>query len=590
MKVLIFAPYSLIWVHAFPEALIGEALQQSGHEITYVTCGETLRDYCQPMGMKGLSTSSPLAKRERVCSQCSRTGNIITSRFDFSSIRLADLVRDEDHALAERILQSTSGSKLQLTEIDGIPVGRLALYQLLLELKRIDIDFDEKELNDYRVELKHVILVLQAFKRLFSEQRFDRVIVYNALYSINRAVCLLAQRHGIPDYFVHAGGNLSQRLQSLVLARGHTFEYYDHLKAQWQRFSDIPVTSKLAATVTSHYVDLMKGRSLFGYSSAVDGTHKSLREHFGISPEQKVLVATLSSYDEQYSAKVVGVRAFQETLLFDTQLDWIKALLEYLSDRKYLFLIIRVHPREFPNRRSPGLSQHAQLLKQTLSTLPDNVAINWPDDNISMYDFADETDVFLNAWSSVGKEMSILGKPVVLYSREMALYPADLCYVGTTSSDYFEAIEAALGDGWCFERARRCYRWSALETGHALIDIGDSYQHRENVEQSAWSKFEHKLRRLVDQDYRLKRDCQRRAPRLKMADQVVRLVEEEAVSRLDLLDDAALKSVSIEDETAYIKRELVRLADTLFPSPEARAKSRLYQLLTGNEHPPGRAD
>ena len=42
LKILVFAPHSAIWLHAFPEALIVESLAQEGHEIIYITCGKII--------------------------------------------------------------------------------------------------------------------------------------------------------------------------------------------------------------------------------------------------------------------------------------------------------------------------------------------------------------------------------------------------------------------------------------------------------------------------------------------------------------------------------------------------------------------
>src|SRR5262249_27070023 len=162
----------------------------------------------------------------------------------------------------------------------------------------------------------------------------------------------------------------------------------------------------------------------------------------------------------------------QSTLpLFKTQIDWLQFLLSFLAERSDLFLIVRIHPREFPNKREQVQSHHARRLKEALSQLPANVAVNWPSDGISMYDLVDQTDMFLNSWSSVGKEMSLLGIPVVIYSPELPFYPQDLNYCGFTVKEYVHAIEQALDDGWSFERSRRAYRWSALEFHHAPIYI-----------------------------------------------------------------------------------------------------------------------
>ena len=48
-KILFFAPHTAIWVFAFPEALVAEALAEHGHDIVHVGCGEIYRRFCVPM-------------------------------------------------------------------------------------------------------------------------------------------------------------------------------------------------------------------------------------------------------------------------------------------------------------------------------------------------------------------------------------------------------------------------------------------------------------------------------------------------------------------------------------------------------------
>src|SRR5262249_46386450 len=163
--------------------------------------------------------------------------------------------------------------------------------------------------------------------------------------------------------------------------------------------------------------------------------------------------ATLSSPDERFAAQTVGAQGSDEDLLFPKQIDWIRALLRFVASRPDLFLLIRVHPREFPNKREGVLSQNAGLLAKTLETLPPNSRVNWPADQVSLYDLANYTDVVLNSWSSAGKEMALLGIPVVAYSPDLILYPADLNCVGTTEADFFRKVDQALADGWTLERS-----------------------------------------------------------------------------------------------------------------------------------------
>ena len=46
VKVLFFSPFSNIWAHSFPEALIAEGLIKQGVEVTTIRCGGMLDLHC----------------------------------------------------------------------------------------------------------------------------------------------------------------------------------------------------------------------------------------------------------------------------------------------------------------------------------------------------------------------------------------------------------------------------------------------------------------------------------------------------------------------------------------------------------------
>ena len=66
MKILVFAPHAAIWVHAFPEALVAEALAQAGHEVVYVTCDRQFADYCVAMSAHGVPFGAAAERRSAI--------------------------------------------------------------------------------------------------------------------------------------------------------------------------------------------------------------------------------------------------------------------------------------------------------------------------------------------------------------------------------------------------------------------------------------------------------------------------------------------------------------------------------------------
>jgi len=563
MKVLFFAPHSAIWVHAFPEALVAESLQQLGHEVVYVSCGEVLQQQCVAMSGLGLRPLASIAERKRACERCNANKAILRQRMALRGPDMSDVLNADDFSRIDHILAGVDRKNVLRLEVDSIPVGRYALYELILHRKKNDLFLDGDEWPEYRAALRGALGALFAGKRLFEMEKPERVVMYNSLYSVNRVIWRLADMRQVPSYFMHAGSNLSRRLQTLWLGRDATFRFAKNLIAEWPTYRDRPCPVKLIDEAAAHMQVLFRGESVFGYSSAAGASQADIRARFGIRKDQKILVATMSSPDERLAAEVVdGLPKYGE-LMFQTQVEWIEAVVKFVARRPDLFLLIRVHPREFPNKREHVRSRNADLLAEAFSQLPANAAVNWPTDNLALYDLANHAHVFLNSWSSAGKEMALLGLPVVAYSSELLLYPADLNYLASSEEDYFCKIDLALAEGWSLERSRRVFRWLAVEHGYAPIDIADSYPQQERRRTLA-DRAVHRIRYLLDADYVQKSDCVRRAPKLAQQTTIEKVLALAASTPLDPRVGRPLPQASFESEDAAIREALASIGESLF--------------------------
>lgn len=563
-KVVFFAPHTAIWRHAFPEALVAEAFMQAGHDVTYVTCGEQFNGYCVAMSAFGLKAGASPEEKRKICAKCNQHKGILKSSLGLRGFDLSEKVTDDAHREVERLLAELRPDNFLELRLGGLEVARLALYEFLLEHKKRNLDFSDAEWAAYQTVLRNSLYAYFAGVRLLDEVRPDKVLVYNSLYSVNRVFVELAKSRGIPAFFLHAGGNLSNRLQTLMFGRESTLSFWKSLTEHWESLQAQPLAASSLSYVTDHFMALLEGRNVFAYSAPKQAEAIDVRGRFGIRPDQKVLVATMSSYDERFAAEFVGALRGDYELVFPQQVDWIRALIAYVKERDDLALIVRVHPREFPNKREGVMSEHARLLERELVDLPPNVKVNWPTDQLSLYDLAEHTDVFLSAWSSVGKEMCLLGLPVVLYSPDLVFYPASLNYVGTTQAAYFEQVEQALRDGWSLENVRKAYRWYALEFGTATVSIADSCTMSETPPTDFLSRARRSLESRLFPYHRMRSDCRKRAPRLKEAAVLNAVLLEDADSPLGIAEPRPLAIATQEEETRAVKTELARLYGALY--------------------------
>jgi hypothetical protein len=579
LKIVFFAPHSAIWLHAFPEAVVAEALGQKGHEVLYFTCGRVFDRHCVAMSAYSqLFDASPQAKEE-VCRTCERNRTILRQEFSFQGSDIASLLTTEDLAQADRLLRDVSPDNFIQAQFNGIEYGRAALSSFLLVYKKTKLEFSEKEWLILMTEIRHALLSLMAATKVFDREKPDRLLLYSPGYSVNLVWAKLAERFGIPQYYIQGSNNLSDRLQKLIFARGLFWQGLT-IK-QWERFKHVPCGPEAARYVTDHFLELFRGRSLFAYSLGRSGEQTGVRARFGVAPEQKFLVATMSSYDELFAGEITAQMPALDRGAFHTQIEWMKALIGFVAKRKDLFLLIRVHPREFPNRRDGVKSEHAAHLEQQFTDLPDNIRVNWPSDGVSLYDLAEEMDLCLNAWSNAGKEMTFLGIPVVLYSTRTIFYAPSINYAADTPDEYFRLIDVALAEGRRIDNTRAAFRWYALDDLHSRIDLAESVHFQEHHRPPLPVRAIRRIRRLFNPGFQQTRDCRERAPSLRMRDAIAQVIESGYDSLLDILGPDQLTTVSPVEEERAIGRELRRLAQAMygvaFERPGGKLKAYLLQ-------------
>ena len=566
MKVMFYAPHAAIWPHAFPEALVAEALRQQGNQIVYVGCGGQFKSYCIAMSAYGLKFDSPEMEKEKICQKCERNKAFIRKEFGLSGPDIAEELFVEDVRGIDAILKNVTPENYLALEFSGIAVGKLTLYEFLLNHKKNNLEIDSDKWPEFKEALKNSIFSAMASRRIIEREKPDRLITYNSFYSVNHTCCIVAEKYSIPHYLLHAGNNMAHRMETLTLSKGYSYNFITR-HPLWGYYRDVPCSSAQLRTVTDHLLALFDAKSVFIYSAPKSREKIDLRGKFSIAPQQKVLVATMSSHDERFAAVTIGVMPPDGSLVFPTQIDWIDALVDFVSKRLELLLIIRVHPRELPNKRESVTSEYASKLKARLIDLPDNVKVNWPSDQISLYDIADIADVFLNSRSTTGMEMSLLGIPVVLYSPDqLYAYPPDLNYTADSKEDYFLQIDRALSNGWNIEFSRKAYRWGVFQYCRALLDISESYGGDKPivngfvgrvVNHVLW-KLSPNYQQLYQQKQVQKQDCRHRAKKMKSGKTINDYLKSGKNSIIEL-DGMSLETVSLKQETDALKHEFRRI-------------------------------
>jgi hypothetical protein len=127
-------------------------------------------------------------------------------------------------------------------------------------------------------------------------------------------------------------------------------------------------------------------------------------------------------------------------------LDWIDSVCKYVSVQKNVSLIVRIHPREFANKRESVESDNGRTVLELLEKISGpNIYVNLPGDEISLYDLARITNLLLTGNSSAGAELSLLEIPVLCHERKnLTAFPEDLAIWANSRKEYFDLIPKLL--------------------------------------------------------------------------------------------------------------------------------------------------
>ncbi|CAN5522142.1 hypothetical protein BH10ACT7_BH10ACT7_11420 [soil metagenome] len=482
VKAIFFSPFANIWEHSFPEALVGESFTKHGVDVVTVRCGSMLQVHCVAMSAASVGPEASLQVRQQVCKACFKRRDLITKEFDLPAIIMDERLDATDLETVDRLIAAARPESWTELGVDGIPLGRYAVYEMWLNNKLVSTDFSPEMWTLYLGQLRNTLLTYFAAKRIIASEAPDAVVVYNDHYSVNHAFTAAARAAGVASYTIHGGAHMVRRSESLsILTSDHTMEDI-FASAAWQTYRDTPIGASEVDLVGDHFSGLLEASSAFVYSSKFEGTDsRELRERLGIRDGSSVLLATMSSEDELIGVRLIDAipDSSDQKNLFVDQFEWVDYLLEYAREHPEVHLVLRLHPRMFPNKREQVLSPVVSQIMALRETAPANVTFNMPADGIGLYDLMQVVDVLLNFRSTVGAELSAFGIPVVVPSNsDFFTYPNEINRIGHTRQQYGQLIEQALAEGWSIENTRRSFRWFAFQFGRLVVDFSDAISSR----------------------------------------------------------------------------------------------------------------
>jgi len=478
VKALFFSPFANIWEHSFPEGLVAEGLKENGLEIVTVRCAGLYESFCVAMSAAGLTAADSEKKKKQVCGACIKRRNLLDKDFGFNSLVTENFLDDRDFSIADALVDSATLENWPTLELNGIPIGRYAAYEFLLNYKIMGTNVPPELFGTLLNQLKNSVLTMLAAEKILDSEEPDYVVTYNRLYGVNHAFLAVSEARGIPTYTLQGGGHITHRGETMTMFRESQTQFQLFHSESWRTYQQSPIGTTEIDLVSSHFEGLLEGSSAFAYSSAFEASDPQLlRDRFSIPQDAKVVLIPMSSEDELNAAQLADLLPDTSGLpnLFEDQFAWIRFIFEYARQRPQVKFILRLHPRMYPNKRENVIAPVVARVMELLEEAPENIIVNLPSDNVSLYDLMQILDVVLGYRSSVGAELAAFGLPVVSpANKDFFTYPSEINRTGMTTQDYTQKLDEALLEGWSIENVRKSFRWYAYLFSRIAVDFSES--------------------------------------------------------------------------------------------------------------------
>ena len=280
-----------------------------------------------------------------------------------------------------------------------------------------------------------------ASKRILEELYPDAVAMFSPQYSINASFAAEAQKSKIPVYYFAGNGSLAEMHRTLRIWSWEKYKCLDPALLQWDKY-EISVTKSQTKRIKKHFDTISSGKSAFTYSPKNEGN--SIREFFQIDQKSKIILAAMSSYDEFFASKYSGYLppSIIDSQVFKNQTEWIKSLIAWGRENQNFTIIVRPHPREFPNKRDRIKAKANTELEIALKSVPDNFRIDHPDNNLSMDQYYKEVDAITVSWSSVAIEALYRNIPVISYDQNLVMIPKQIHISGSSIEEYWNNLSS----------------------------------------------------------------------------------------------------------------------------------------------------
>ena len=420
MNIVFFTPYFSMWNTFMTENLLIEQLSENNN-ITVLYCRNFMNNICIAHDAEHKSIFSAKKDKLKICNICNANFNEISQNSLIKFICIDDYISsDVNKIISEFNFNSKSNNELLEFEINNIKIGKMALYESSLRKKKIHPNInDNEEKQEIIDKIQQIIKFNNSLASIYKNLAPDFAVTTNGFYYITNFFLKFNESKKVNTISLFNSLNYRFARSDLRICYQNEFIDKSLLSSNFKIYNKLPLyKSSLSQALLNVESQIKKEHShSFApkYLKDVD-----IRKKFNIKKEKKIILVILSSQAEIFSAKYVLSKEFEKGI-FNSQLDFLKFILEKSKELDDFHFIIRTHPRQYIGNIADEIIQMNELNLDEYK----NISINTPEDGLSPFNFIKDIEFVINSWSSLAIDFGVFGLENITIFPEFSLYPKE---------------------------------------------------------------------------------------------------------------------------------------------------------------------
>jgi hypothetical protein len=372
---------------------LGLGLQARGHHVRVLECGGAPIE---------CGFHNPRYGATRPCTACRFAGHVLAGRTGLPALALREWFDSGEVAAARRAVRALTLAECRAYSADGLPLGRLVEPSVLGYFTRGTLEDDH--VPYYRAVLASAVPFARATRRFLKQQPSGmRLVMTSGIFWPERILWELAQRAGHMNTVLYERGFIRD---TWVFARNQPPGYYD-LTQHWAKYRDRPLTAEELSEIREYIASRESfTKDIVSYAGRWERASNQLRD-LTTRAGGRPIIAAFSNI--VWDSAIIG-----RDLRFEGMFDWVRSLVRYAATHPNHFVVLRGHPAEVALEGAETAETLQDYLRSLGTPLPENFVYVPPDSRINSYRLADLATVGVVYASTIGLEMVLRGRPVVV--------------------------------------------------------------------------------------------------------------------------------------------------------------------------------